>query len=147
MEPISSGISVALATLRLLKEIAKDRKQADIDEKLQIVYDVVFNMQHGMFNLEDEARRLRAENEQLKSTKDIESQLTFDGKVYWRTVDNKKNGPFCPNCWHDPKSRQLVPLQHLGGEDYFCSRDKTEFRRSSAFASAVVGPPRFPDKF
>jgi hypothetical protein len=141
---ITTGISTALGTLRVLREMAKERRQADVDEKLQVVYEVVFNIQHQMFGLEDEARRLRAENEQLKSTKELEAQLAFDGKVYWRTVDNNKTGPFCPNCWHDLKGRQLMPLQHLGGQDYYCSKCKTEFRRSSA-AAFVAGRPFFED--
>ena len=147
MELTSGSLTAALATLRTLREIAKKFKQLDIDEKLQTVYDALFEAQHEMFSLEDEVRRLRVENEQLRSIKDIESQLAFDGKVYWRTIDDQKTGPFCPNCWHREKNRQLVPLQHLGGNDYFCTIDKTEFRRSPGVAFGVVGPRPYPGQF
>jgi hypothetical protein len=144
MEP-SSAVTTFLATFRVLREMAKQRKLADVSEKLQEIFEAFLDVQRQISNLDDENRRLRDECGQLKSIKDIESQLTFDGKVYWRTVENNKTGPFCPNCWHHENNRRLVPLQHQGEQDYFCSIDKTEFRRSSAFFGVSGGPSRFSD--
>lgn len=147
MEPISSAVTAFLATFRVLREMAKQRKLSDVSGKLQEVYEAFLDVQRQISSLDDENLRLRGECEQLKNIKDIESQLTFDGKVYWRTIENNKTGPFCPNCWHHENNRRLVPLQHLGGQDYFCSIDKTEFRRSSAFGGFSGGPSRFSGEF
>jgi hypothetical protein len=144
MEP-SSAVTTFLAIFRVVKEMAKQRKLADVSEKLQELYAAFIDIQHQISTLDDENRRLQGECEQLKNIKDIESQLRFDGKVYWRTLENNRTGPFCPNCWHHEHNRRLVPLQHLGEQDYICSIDKTEFRRSSAFLAVSGGPSRFSD--
>jgi hypothetical protein len=148
MEPtsISATLTATLAALKALTELAKKTKNAELSRKLQELYDLVFVLQQSLLNSDEEIRRLKQENEDLKSTKEIESQLNFDGKVYWRTVNSQKLGPFCPNCWHDLKSRQLVPLQHQGGGGYYCTIHKQQFGGSSGFMAG--GKPIFdPNKF
>ena len=104
-------------------------KAADLAEELQGVYDRIADMRHQIFALEDENRRLTKQNENLQDTKKLESELEFDGEVYWRVVEGKKQGPYCPNCWHDPEHRQLVPLQHqtISSRSFHCTIHNINF--------------------
>jgi len=125
MEPVSGTISAALASLRLAKEMAKNLKQTAISEKVQEVYDLVAEMRHQIFDLEDETRRLQRENEELKREREIENQLVFEHGVYWRKADGKRLGPFCPYCWD--ADRRLVHTEHLDGARHYCLLHKREF--------------------
>jgi hypothetical protein len=125
MEPVSATVSAALASLRLAKEMAKNLKQTDISEKLQEVYDLVADMRHQIFNLEDESRRLQRENEQLRDDKEVEKQLVFEQGVYWRVVNGKRDGPFCPYCRDADK--KLVHTENLGGGTRWCDIHKRYF--------------------
>ena len=129
MEPISGTITAVLATVRTVKEAIKERKAADLAEELQGVYDRIADMRHQIFAVEDENRRLKKQLEDLQDTKKLESELEFDGVVYWRVVEGKKQGPYCPNCWHDPEHRQLVPLQHqsISSRSFHCTIHKINF--------------------
>ena len=54
MEPISSAVTTFLATFRVLREMAKQRKLADVSEKLQEVYEAFLGIQRQISSLEDE---------------------------------------------------------------------------------------------
>lgn len=86
-------MSAALAALRLAKEVAKNRKDADLSEKLQDAYDRIADIRHQIFSLEDENRSLGRENEELKESLRFKGELVFDGQLYWRVVDGDQQGP------------------------------------------------------
>ena len=54
MEPISSTVTTFLATFRVLREMAKQRKLSDVSGKLQEVYEAFLDVQRQISSLEDE---------------------------------------------------------------------------------------------
>jgi regulator of replication initiation timing len=142
MEPISATLAAALATLRVATEAAKKLKNKELSEELQEIYDRFAEIRLHLFNLEDENRRLQRENEELKSTKEIEKQMTREGEVYYRTADGKKTGPFCPLCWD--ADRKLVGTQLLGNGRHICNIHKVPFanpgHETSEFGGFAGGP-------
>ena len=53
--------------------------------------------------------QLRAAQEQ----QDIASELKPDENAYWRTIDGKRDGPFCMRCWNVDRKLVREPLQIL----------------------------------
>src|SRR5436309_15623135 len=150
MEPISGTITAVLAAVRTVKEEVKQRRATDLAEKLQSeVYDRIADIRHQIFALEDENRRLTKQNEDLQDTKKLESELEFDGEVYWSVVEGKKQGPYCPNCWHDPQHRQLVPLQHqsISSRSFHCTIHKINFGPSYWEIELTKSKSRFDQQF
>ena len=84
MEPLSGTITAVLAALRVAKEAATKLKSAELSEKLQEVYNLVGDVRHHLFNLEDENRRLQRENEELKSIKEMDKQMVREGEICYR---------------------------------------------------------------
>ena len=84
MEPVSGTVTAVLAALRVAKEAATKLKSSELSEKLQEVYDLVGDVRHHLFNLEDENRRLQRENEELKSIKEMDKQMVREGEICYR---------------------------------------------------------------
>ena len=149
MEPVSSTVTAVLATLRVAREAAKQLKSTELSEKLQEVHELVADLRQHLFNLEDENRRLQSENEGLRSTKEIEEQMSYEGEVYFRTADGKKTGPYCPLCWD--ADRKLVRTQLASDRRHFCNLHKVSFsnpgHETSNIAIAIGGPSIWDKQF
>jgi len=146
VEPISALISTLVSTLQAAATIAKRIRNKELQEKLDQVYELVSHLRHQLFNLEDENRALQQQIKELKSTKEIESQLNIDGEVYYRSVDGVSSGPYCPLCWDDKKV--LIRTQVANDGRHICNLHNKSFANPGKQTSliAFVGKPAWWDE-
>ncbi len=74
------------------------------------------NLKQEFLNLQDEVGKLRNQNHYLEELLFISRNLIFDGDAYWLISEGQKQGPFCPNCYHQNGS--LIRLRVENESDY-----------------------------
>ena len=55
------------------------------------------SLRQAVLDAQEENLELRKKVQELQMAAELEKELTFDGEVYWRTRDGKKEGPFARN--------------------------------------------------
>ena len=60
----------------------------------------------------------------LKRKLQDKSIITFDGNIYWKEIDGKKEGPFCPTCFDVNK---LSVRLHKDGPGWWCNNCRDHF--------------------
>ncbi len=68
--------------------------------------------------MQAEIARLTAENEELRKTRDIESDIEYYVDAFVTRKSDEKPIKYCAACWVDKK--KLVPLQDRQWENYDC---------------------------
>jgi hypothetical protein len=98
-----------------------------IIETAKDVYDLVkkgttIGLQEKLMEIREQALELQEENIALKkkirdleTECEIEHDISFDGRMYWRTkpgtTAETKEGPYCQPCYDDKK--KLIRLQEI----------------------------------
>ena len=73
----------------------------------------------------DQNRVLKNKNDEVKEQLKFKESLTFEGKAYWSNkTDDKKDGPFCSNCWD---TKKLTVRLHVNGPYHICPNCKVNF--------------------
>lgn len=139
-DPISTAITAVQATLRVISEIAKRMRDAELSDRLQDAYDRLADLRREAFNLQDENRRLTQENQELRAKRVREDEMEFDGLVWWRKISGQKTGPFCPTCWTESNHERLHNLLHKGGGAYYCTIHRERFGGGSQLMIAHGKP-------
>lgn len=118
----------------------------DITKIIDIVKDpdlkIKINDLYGEnLKLKEENFDLKRKLEKLKETTDIKSRLIPENNHYFLTEGDKKDGPYCTNCW-DANSK-LVRLHkggyHSGVQYYTCPNCKTTTTTGSHIRSEDNG--------
>lgn len=105
--------------LKDLVFIAKSIDNMDLKDK-------ILEMQNLFFDLTDENRELRLENESLKNSQVLSSQLDFKNNGYFLNDE----GPYCTRCWD--AEHKLIRLSTLGPAhrrlgNYKCANCETPY--------------------
>ena len=91
--------------------------------------------------LKEENFDLKRKIEKLKDTADIKSKLVHEDNHYFLVEGDKKDGPYCTNCW-DSESK-LIRLHkgsyHNGVQYYNCPNCKTSTTTGSHISRESVG--------
>ena len=77
----------------------------------------IMELREQAMAIQEENLQLRKKVQELQEAFDLERELSFEGDVYWRTREGKKEGPFCPKC-KDTKS--LLVHLHKDGPGWWC---------------------------
>ena len=94
------------------------RQYNDLELNQQII-----DLTQQALDLVNENARLTAENEELRKTKDIESDIEYYVDAFVTRKSDDKPIKYCAACWVDKK--KLVPLQDKEWENYDCPLCKT----------------------
>ena len=113
-----------ISDLRFLFDLAK--KAATIEERVKIV-----EAQEAILEIREENLSLRTRIEELEIMLQTKAELSFDDPVYWRIINDQKEGPYCQACY-DSKG-ELMRLQSgnlpLQGPRWFCTVCGTDYIR------------------
>ena len=91
---VGSAIAVSGTAVKLFRELvdlAKDRKDAAIIEKVGELQTGFLEIRQGLIEAQEEIR-------QLREHRDAHKGMVFYQDVYWLEVDGRHEGPFCPKC-------------------------------------------------
>ncbi len=58
------------------------------------------------------------------------STITFDDNIYWKEIDGKKEGPFCPTCFD---VNELSVRLHKDGPGWWCKNCRDHFGESTKY--------------
>jgi regulator of replication initiation timing len=103
-----------MGVLDTIKDVATLVQKADNIE----LNHKILELQQQVGVLLDENRELRAANRVLTERADIQNSLIFKDNMYWRTIDDRVEGPYCSKCWDGEE--KLMRLQVLGNEAQYC---------------------------
>jgi len=90
---------MALPGYKEIIDLLKKGATLEAQEKIMELREASISLQEENFNLREELRVLK---EQCV----LKESLDFDGNVYWKMSNGKREGPFCPAC-HDSDSKQI----------------------------------------
>lgn len=79
------------------------------------LYQKLLDLQRDALGLVEENFALKKENNTLRETDKLESELVAENSAYWRGAE--KVGPYCTRCWD--AERKLVHLHPDGNPAYF----------------------------
>ena len=106
-----------------LRNLLKQNEQLPVNEILARLIEMqdlitdgrwsIIDFQEELMTKNDEIRQLKSEIDALNDRKRIDSEMEHDGYVFWRIIDGKRTGPFCPPCWR--RDNTLLPLKHVPG--------------------------------
>lgn len=85
-------------TTKIIAELIKKGATVELQEK-------VMQLREEALELQEENLRLKTENLELKKKEELQEQVKFKRKVYWRDGDDV---PFCPFCYD--KQKELIHL-------------------------------------
>ena len=63
------------------------------------LYKKLGETQNAVYELVEENRALKEQLREMKAQREINDELQPHGNAYWRTKDDKRDGPFCMRCW------------------------------------------------
>jgi len=87
-----------MSWIQTVKEITELVQKADNIDLMRKVLD----LQGEMLEMQAQMTALRDENTQLKRTRALRDSIKFDESGwYFMTVNDRREGPFCPTCFDD----------------------------------------------
>ncbi|MGA2937142.1 MAG: hypothetical protein ABSF52_08605 [Syntrophobacteraceae bacterium] len=110
-----------MAVLPSYKEIVElIKKGATLEAQEKLI-----EYREAIMALHEENLTLKAKIKQLEENLSIKQGLTFDGRSYWLSKENQKDGPYCQVCF-DSKSK-LIRLQSIETGLWRCFSCKNDF--------------------
>ena len=150
--PDLTAITTILGSVKTATEIAKLLKDSDLSlEKAEMklkLADLVSALADAKIELAevqeiifDKDRNIKELEEALK----IQNNLKYEKPYYWIIEKDKKDGPFCQQCYDNDK--KLIRLQDQQNGYWTCSTCKNGFEDSSYHASTSEVIDRGPDYY
>ena len=93
------------------------------------LYRQLLDLSAQALGMQEEIVRLKAENKELKSQKDIEDDIEYYVDPFITRKSDEKLIKYCAACWADKK--KLLPLQDFGENDYRCPLCKAKIMDTS----------------
>lgn len=112
---------MALPTYKDIVELMKKGATVEAQER-------IMELREAVLELQEESVALKQKNRELEEALKLKGELQFDGTVYWRTENNNRVGPFCPECLD--VDEKLVRLQNYG-DSWYCTKHKQTYDKRS----------------
>jgi hypothetical protein len=84
-----------MAVFNELKSIAKVLQEVGKIELYQRIIDVSEKLREMQTRIDE----LEADNKELRSKLKIKGNLVPENNMYWLEKEERRDGPFCTNCW------------------------------------------------
>lgn len=81
-------------------------------------------IQETYLTLNEDNAKLRNQVHYLEELLYISRNLIFDGDAYWLISEGQKQGPFCPNCYHENGSLIRLRVEGLNGFDVHYDKER-----------------------
>jgi predicted RNA-binding Zn-ribbon protein involved in translation (DUF1610 family) len=120
-------IAVAVSALKSATEIASYFK--NIDNRLEVaemrlkaaeLIDALADAKIAIAEIKDLLTEKDEEIKALSESLSASDDLQFERGFYWKITEDKKDRPFCPNCWDSNKKIIRIHKHPIGGF-YHCS--------------------------
>jgi DNA repair exonuclease SbcCD ATPase subunit len=113
-----SALRNALASLTAATEIAVFLKDSELslpkDEMKVKLAELIAAIAEAKLQIEDITSIISEKDQTIKFLQDNINQgeeMVFEKNLYWSIEGDKKDGPFCPQCWdHDHKKTRLYNM-------------------------------------
>jgi ribosome-associated protein YbcJ (S4-like RNA binding protein) len=135
--PDLGSISTAIATIKTSMEIAKLIKDSNssLDEaetklKLAELISSLADLKTELADIKVDLIDKDDEIRDLKKKLQDKSTITFDDNIYWKEIDGKKEGPFCPTCFD---VNELSVRLHKDGPGWWCKNCQDHFGESTKY--------------
>jgi hypothetical protein len=130
-----SAIRNALARLTAATEIATFIRDSEIslqkDEMKLKLTELTTAISEAKFQIEDIVSAISEKDQSIKFLQDKINQgeeLVFEKSLYWSLKGDKKDGPFCPQCWdHDHRK---IRLYNMANAYWMCRTCNNSYRDS-----------------
>lgn len=86
----------------------------------------LLDLRESMANLRDDNLVLKERVQALEKSLEDKSQLTYEAPFYWMVDGDKKDGPFCQQCWDS--SQKKTRLVHEGNDYWKCNVCKNGYK-------------------
>ena len=91
-------------TAKDIYELARTGATIELQEKLM-------RMREEAIDLQEENVSLRKRVSELEDALRLQTNLSFDGAIYWKTLsDTERDGPYCQRCYD--VERKAIRLQY-----------------------------------
>ena len=97
-----------------IKDIAKVVQQAGNIE----LYKQLLDLGSQALDMQDEIRKLKEENFELKKLKDIEEKIIRHSQPYITFKDDEHQFKYCAICWGDKE--KVIQLRELDADTFYC---------------------------
>lgn len=88
----------------------------------------ILELREAALALQEENIELRERNSNLEQQLDRRHSVVWEAPYYWMQVEDKREGPFCQNCWDAGK--KLIRLQQPGRVGFWtclsCGKNVTD---------------------
>lgn len=91
--------------------------------------EMIMNLREKFQKLREENFDLREENQKLRNQLISQMTLVYEAPYYWRNEGERKDGPFCQQCYDSAKEQ--IRLQHHDGYGegaWECKNCKSDFK-------------------
>jgi DNA repair exonuclease SbcCD ATPase subunit len=117
MDPLSA-LGNALASLKAATEIAVFLKDSELslpkDEMKVKLAELIAAIAEAKLQIADITSIISEKDQTIKFLQDKINQgeeMVFEKTLYWSIEGDKKDGPFCPQCWdHDHRKTRLYNM-------------------------------------
>ncbi len=114
----SSALKKALASLAAATEIAAFLEGSELslprDEMKRKLAELMAAIAEAKIQISDMASAISEKDQTMKFLQDKINQseeMVFEKALYWSMKGDKKDGPFCPQCWdHDHRKIRLYNM-------------------------------------
>lgn len=104
-----------------IKDVASIAQKAD---NIQL-YKQLLDLGAQALDMQDEIRKLKEENAELKKEKNLESKIIRHNQPYITLSDDENNLKYCATCWDN--NRKIIQMKTLDNMKYYCHACKNNF--------------------
>lgn len=124
MSNILGAVSASFDLLKKALEVKSELNRAE-DRELVIL------AKEALLDVKEKMLELRSENLSLQSKLSIKAAYVLDQAVYWKSKDDLRHRPYCPNCMSNGIERPMSPSKQGTNVTYFyCPNKECSFGRN-----------------
>jgi hypothetical protein len=115
---VLTSIKSATEIARLLKETDLSLEKAEVKLKLADLIGTLADAKMEIAEVQDLVRDKDTKIRELEEALAVKEKLAYEAPYYWSVQGDKKDGPFCQQCYD--AGRKLIRLQQRGVGGWVC---------------------------
>ncbi|MCG3659927.1 hypothetical protein [Aliarcobacter butzleri] len=119
-----SHLKTSMDIAKLISDSASSLGEAETKLKLAELISSLADLKMELADIKVDLIDKDDEIKDLKKKLQDKSVITFDGNIYWKEIDGKEEGPFCPTCFD---VNELSVRLHKDGQGWCCKNCRDHF--------------------
>ncbi len=124
-----SSVKTATEIAKLLKDSDLSLEKAEMKLKLADMISALADAKIELSKVQEDIFEKDKKIKELEQASEVKKNIHYDGTFYWLKDDDKKDGPFCSQCYDN--QRKLIRLQDHRNGLWTCPTCNNHFRDSS----------------